>query len=316
MYEHGLDPNDVIKVILTHGHRDHISGMIELINQCVNCEVCLPFFFNLDSFRSILDFHTEELVEISGIGQTKKLLDFLDQKTIKPTYLKKGDVIVNLIDCKIDVLSPSEQSIEYFDQCYIRELDNALQYFYNEEELMPYKLPIAHEFNLHSVVLRVSSNCYNVLLPGDIPYSSIPGLGLSPIIENLSEEGYKAHVFKAPHHGSPSSFNKLDWNKVTFGNDSIIKLTPYKAKNRLPTIQGINDILSISKNSWITNKNIFLKEHPNPLISKSISDLKLNIRIFDDHFGEIRVRGNSPSGMDLRLSGQSTPLVELLSPSP
>jgi len=288
--------------------------MKDLIDKCSNAKVCLPEIFELESFKDLIDLQDDEMIEVNGVAQTKGLLSYIQEQKIKPWYLKSGDLLIDEEDLTIEVMSPNKHAAEYFNNIYKNEITKAKQYFLDENQgLKSYKIHASNKFNLHSVVLKLTSNYFNILLCADQVYSQEdPNIGLKPIFERLHKNEVKFHVFKVPHHGSKTSYDFQDWSNSMVSENALLKLTPYRANSYLPTLNDVNNILSVSKNSWITNKNIYEKKYPNPIINKRIKDQKLSIRLFDDLYGEIRIRGNTPQDLDLKCPQPSCNLKSLI----
>ena len=281
---------DKVKVIvLTHYHRDHSKGIVDIASACSNAEVWIPSVFDGASFLVLM----KKLVRIKNT-KFNPLLD------LNELFKKDDSGEIELKRCKQDLvlyksavgenvvevigLSPNDKTIKLFEQDVKKVIEEG-----NEiSELVDTKDP-----NNQSIVLLLKTRGFNVLLTGDLE-DDTEDIGLQSILKSKLLGKEKSAVFKVPHHGSENGYNKKVWDHFIKEDESILILTPIKTGSTiLPKESMIDRLRTDYKNlAFITSdpydgKGGFKHKENTRRILRG---LNLNIKKNQDYFGQIRIR--------------------------
>ena len=154
------------------------------------------------------------------------------------------------------MLYPSESCIEKYNLKYSLITKEIVRLIENEKhKLKKYqqKTDIANEFNKHSVVLELISKNIQGLYTGDLDIDLDDEYGLKYVITKLTKSNKIFNIFKVPHHGSETSYDKILWSSI-LNENAIQKLTCWKgSKSYLPKKEQIPKILEISESTYSTN---------------------------------------------------------------
>ncbi len=190
-------------IILSHPHKDHYSGLFELLTHIQKDKIIVKRFsqtlmhagpttywkyFETDSVDSRL------LKQI--IKKTKELFD-LD-------LIKKNDTLLDGKRFKIDdnielaCLAPCNEDIELFQRTVKLDADKNIK-------------AASQAANLLATVIKLKIDDNYILFTSDAESSALSG-----IIKNYHDEftGVKFHVCQLPHHGSEKNINKDFWDIV------------------------------------------------------------------------------------------------------
>ncbi len=282
-------PFDNVKVVvLTHYHRDHSKGIVEIATSCPNAEVWIPSVFDGASFLVLL----KKLVRIKNT-RFNPLLD------LNELLAKDDNGEIELKRCKQDLvlysstigsnsievigLSPNDKTIRHFEKEIKKVIDEGTEI----AEMVDTKDP-----NYQSIALLLKTQGFNILLTGDLEDHDTD-IGLQSILKSKLLGDEKSKVFKVPHHGSENGYSKKVWDHFVEKDDSFLIMTPIKTGSTvLPKAPMIQRLKSDYKLSYITadpyDDKGGLKHKENT--RRIIKGLNLNIKKNQDFFGQIRIR--------------------------
>jgi len=213
----------------------------------------------LESFRTLIRFQHPNL-KFSGWSKGQKLFQYLSKNPEhKIEGLSEGDQINFTPDIKLNVLYPSKDCIEHFDTYFKKELDRITKRVGEiESRIDPnssnyLSIDFSKNFNDQSVALEALNKDFNTMYLADLELESHGGIKY--VLENAFSSGREYDVFKVPHHGSKTSFNKDLWTDVLKKptTDQILKLTCWKiGKHYLPEKEIVDEMLKISENIFCT----------------------------------------------------------------
>ena len=210
--------------------------------------------------------------------------------------MKEGDSIPFTDDIRLNVLYPSKECIKYFDVNYQEELDKLTEKVNDIEtkkDLNPstvLKIDFSKNFNSHSVVIEALSKEYNSIYLADLEFEKVRGLDY--VLEKVRENGTEFNVFKVPHHGSKTSFNKTKWEQVLAKpyKDQFFKLSCWKmGVNFLPEKEIIAVMSEITKNIFCTGDPQPSTVKINNATKKYYNNPKLNFLVAAPIFGSIAI---------------------------
>jgi len=111
---------NVVLIISTHWHDDHIRGLSKCVEECESAEFCCSEAFNNESFFQMISAYDINKITKSGSGTSEitnvfNLLSDRNQSAIKaiadrPVY-KEG---LGELACEVVALSPSDAQVDEF----------------------------------------------------------------------------------------------------------------------------------------------------------------------------------------------------------
>ena len=273
----------------------------------------------LETFRNLVKFQHPNL-KFSGWTKGQKLYEYLSANPSRLIEgLQEGDSIPFAADIKLNVLYPSKECIKHFDNEYKTKL-NKLTQKVSDIELRKdpnssrvITIDFSKNFNSHSVVIEAISDEYASIYLADLEFEKERGLDY--VLDKGKDDGKEFNVFKVPHHGSKTSFDKTKWEQVLAKpyDEQFLKLTCWKKGLKfLPEEKVVSEMSKITNNIFCTGipqnstvkiENATKKYYNNASLSfsvaahnygrisidYSISDKKLNLDIHKPavHFSEL-----------------------------
>lgn len=304
----GLEPKKVLKkIVLTHFHQDHISGMATLIKAAADdATVFMPLAL---SSKEATKYYAELDVlhgydHISGI---KELADILDYMTKANRTIKKLKVDTNLHngeDYQVFALSPSDYDCAQSQEIFISEITSV-----DANKKGDKLLPLSASKNSHNhycVVLNIFSkkNKTSVLLGSDLEVGNSEQEGwTAAMIANMAPEKGSIEMVKVPHHGSENGYHKLTWDEYVI-DDAVAVITEF-TKSGLPR----EEYIKVYKEH---TSNLFATTQSKNKIANTLSPSALKILKSKNQLGTITnvIQPNSFGYVEVIHSEQS-PSIEL-----
>lgn len=248
-----VDPANVILIIATHWHDDHVKGLSTLVEACPNASFCCSSAFSTAEFLAyITSFESDCPIKFgSGASELNKTLEILKSRKNAPPpkhavcnkrlLQKKPEDLGHPFVCEIWSISPSEAEIQKF-----------LLSIKNDIPLINENRYRASSTNNSSVVIQVVIGELIILLGADLEETSNPNTGWSVIVESTEKPIGKAKVFKVPHHGSITAHSDKVWTDLV-EDKALAILTPFnRGRKKLPAPEDIDRIKSFTTQGYIT----------------------------------------------------------------
>lgn len=279
----GVDyANDVVKIICTHWHDDHIRGISKLLEACEKAQFSPTRVNDTKKFMAFVDID-EKIHAEGGVRSTKEFkecVSILRKRNIPANRLNSNMIVYKEsylnIDFELFALSPSDFVIEQFDH----ELSNIIKRVFER------KLAIVNETpNDKCVVLLLKFGNQRVLLGADLEVGDNPNQGWTDILDNsLVTDDIKAKLFKIPHHGSENGYHERIFDELV-ETQSTLKLTPWNLNEKLPTGEMVDRYQEHSKEIYITSPVISSKR---PKAKKRVKEIQKIIESFNKTLTEVK----------------------------
>ena len=313
----GVDiASQVIGVIITHWHDDHIRGISEIAEKCVSAQFYISAALtNANNHKQFLKLILDSSIQrranitvgsISGVNEFSKLLKTLKDRNDVPNYADQGKLLLSGPNFALFALSPHK---EVFNQA----IDSILSLIPSEGEVERIPAPKA---NQTSVVLWLRfGNNIRALLGADLEENK-EHKGWSLILSRKQDFiiDKKADLFKIPHHGSITGHHEDVWKQL-LNDNPICLIAPFRRGIRLPKKSDVNRITKFTNNLYITHSDI---QKPN---FKAVKDKHVRRRLVEvgaiipeqqqQAFNYIKTRKKFDEDWNISLSG----LASLLSSS-
>jgi beta-lactamase superfamily II metal-dependent hydrolase len=290
----GVNPSNVLLIVATHWHDDHVKGLSNLIEACSNARFSCSSALSKDEFLAyVTKFETDCKIKWgSGVSEFYKTLDIIRKRKSSPHPIhatsnrrilyKSPEELNHSSSCEIWSLSPSDGQIANF----ISEIKNVTP-INNEPKSR------AHQTrNNISVVIQIIIGNETLLLGSDLEETNNDYTGWSVIVDSTEKPKSKAKIFKIPHHGSSTAHSHDVWTKL-IENESFALLTPFNRGKKLPSSSDIQRIQKYSENAFSTaSLNAPKTIKRNSLVEKTITATVGKIRPLANKIGMIRLRKN------------------------
>lgn len=287
----GLNPADVVRLIVaSHWHDDHIRGMGELVDVCVNAHFCCASALRAEEFLAMMDSVASRPMSkvASGMKEIYRVRSLLESRSVRPLFAIANRRIFKLDCCEFWSLSPFDKHVDSF----LREIDRIRPQEGETKRRTPSLTP-----NEIAVVLLVKIGNTAILLGSDLE-----GPGWLEILSSDERPYCKASVVKIPHHGSRNAHQDRVWSEMLHDNP-IATLTPWKKGGRsLPTETDVKRILSFTRKAYTTSSLRVSGRNParrrTKTVEKSMREASKRIGSITRSSGMIRLRKEFASQLD------------------
>jgi len=293
-----------VKIVLaTHWHDDHIRGIADTLEKCENAKFCCADALKPKEFLDLITAYGESsYLEDSGVSELYKVTKILKKRKKKnrtPTFVSENkriwfkpakDSVFNL-NIEIFALSPSDaaklMTLETIGSLLPKDFSR-----YTTKQRIPDPKP-----NDVSIVLWLSIGDKHFLFGSDLENNVNEELGWKAVIKNTKDTFGKALYYKIAHHGSESSHNNHVWENLLEKNP-LACLSPFRrGKNKIPTKQDVDRILSFTPNAYSTasfQRSTRIRRQT--AVERTIKNITLSpVELLFPPFGQVRVRLKSDS---------------------
>jgi len=245
--------NDVLMVLGTHAHDDHIVGISRVLDECKSAFYACSSALVQEDFAAVLeeDLQAELGLRKSSYSEFRKVNDITNERRIAANgkrFMKRAVEDLPLLDlqinsglCRVTALSPSHEAVTRM----IHKLAGANVVIAGKP-----RRPFRGDPNESSVALWIESLGHRVLLGADL-LKGPSGCGWSGILTEFSPVE-RASLFKVPHHGAPNADEEMVWQKLLIP-DPVALLAPYRAgRNPRPNRTDIERISQRTSQAFIT----------------------------------------------------------------
>lgn len=250
------DFSNVILIVCTHWHNDHIKGLSKLLSLCPESEFCFSAVNDLNKFLFLceLDYTKTLKGSKSSTNEFANCLEIINKRGNYFTKAQSNLLLYNIDEngCKFELfaLSPSPKTLIDFDG----EISELITEFGQRNTAIINKSP-----NDKSVALLLKFNKVRVLLGADLEIGKSDDEGWRHIVKHSKvRDEYKSDLYKIPHHGSENGYLEEIFD-VLVNNDSVLKMTPYRS-SRLPTEEMLSTYLNHSKEIFLTSNTVVSKK--------------------------------------------------------
>ncbi|OHX35093.1 hypothetical protein BJL95_00645 [Methylomonas sp. LWB] len=290
----------VVGILITHWHSDHIEGASTLLKACHNaklyCSIALlkkealqlaalykkDIFADTDKeireFREIIEF-LSETKDRNRFAPVKNRHTFFDYRNTVPTRLV--------------ALSPSDVAVTQ-SMASLAELAE-------KQGKRRTRNVVPTSENLNAVALHFSFGNFSVLLGSDLEETGNPQTGWSAIFNDqiINELSLPiASLFKVSHHGSETGYHDKIWQELLI--ESPLSMTTPYTRSSLPTADNINKLQNLSFHFLITkdpqaNKRIKREN----MVERELRSIAKDRRTINEKMGHIQIRYTSDGALNI-----------------
>lgn len=249
---------DVKFIVATHWHDDHIGGISQVLEKCVNAKFYITaskddkqFFklLELDKYFNIdEDFDFSSNTSIRALRELDKCDIILKQRKDKGIFRALQDKLIyqsSVTGLLVEVwaLSPSDCAIDSYEEEIANLLKQFLDYGSRINSLTP---------NDKSVAILVKIGEHSMILGADLEHCKDERRGWNAVFKSVCIQDAKATIYKVAHHGSIGAQNEKIWTDLLIERPIAI-LTPYNKGRGVPNEEEVSLIIAKTDNSYITS---------------------------------------------------------------
>ena len=289
---------DVLFVISSHWHDDHVRGLGALFETCESARFVCAHGLGTEQFKELIKSYSHYYVAGgSGIKEFSKVMHTLiarrkKNSLIGPEFADAGKIIYeNGSDMEILVkaLSPSSAavaaSLAKFAADILPKVGDR-----------PTRIPALGPNDLAlAITLRVGGN--RILLGADLEEDGREGIGWREVVTRFGHIDNRHQGIKVPHHGSVTGHHDEVWSKMLDPEPWAV-ITPYsRSSSPLPLDSDIARIRGLCSHLLVTaRKRTSWFSHSDPMVRKQLREMGVVISEEPPTQGMVRLRKSASVG--------------------
>jgi Metallo-beta-lactamase superfamily len=297
----GVNVSQQVKgILITHWHRDHINGALEILKECESARLYHSMAlstreaFNLAAlYKKDLFANTDqEIREFGGIVQY--LFETGDRERFEP--VKAKSLIFDLregMETRMIALSPSSTAVTQS----VANLVNATP----AEGAKRTRNIVRESENLNAVAIHFSFGEFSAVLGSDLEDTGNIRTGWSAVFHDdlVGEMSLSpSSVYKVSHHGSSNGHHDEIWSRLLNSNPLSIA-TPFTSSG-LPTDERIVDIAAHSSELLVTrNPRSSRRVRRENMVDRELKAIVKTQKTLNDRMGHIQIRASSTGELNI-----------------
>jgi hypothetical protein len=287
--------SDVLMVLGTHIHDDHIAGISHMFGECDNAFFACSSALMGEDFVSLLeqDFQAEFDLRKSAYSEFRKIYEIADERRKSSPgrrFLKRAVEDLPLLELSsggnepyavVRALSPSHEAVT-------RSLQRLAQVTVMKGKP---RQPFRGDPNECSIALWIQALDKVLLLGADLLKGS-SGYGWAGILSEFKPTT-QASLIKVPHHGAPNADDPEVWSQLLI-DQPVALLAPYRGgQHKRPDANDVARILKRTSRAYITAS----PDVPSPRVGSkaqqaTFGNMAMNVRDPWGAVGQVRARSH------------------------
>lgn len=288
----GVDVSQqVVGILITHWHSDHIEGASALLKACHKAKLyCSIALLKKEAFQLAALYKKDIFADTDkDIREFREIIEFLSETKDRSRFapVKNRHTFFdyrNTLSTRLVALSPSDVAVT-------QSIASLIQLAPKQGKRRTRNVVPTSE-NLNAVALHFSFGNFSVLLGSDLEETGNPQTGWSAIFEDkvINELSLPvASLFKVAHHGSETGYHDKIWQELLI--ESPLSMTTPFTRSSLPTVNNINKLQMLSSHFLITrdpqtNKKIKREN----MVERELRSIAKDRKTINDKMGHIQIR--------------------------
>lgn len=282
----GVQKQDVILIVATHWHDDHVAGLASLIEYFDTAQLVISSALNAREFLALAQIQGEQstLRLSSGMREYNRVINTLATRKMHPKRATQDKTLYEdkAAAIRIFALSPSDPALTA-GQDEILKLFNSVSS--GDMIRVHPRSP-----NVFAVALLLMIGDESVLLGADLTESDGPLKNWSTILSCISVNGIKCSLFKIPHHGSVNAHHHGVWKTLLKENPHAL-LTEFRHGSvKLPKASDTKRLKGLTNSIHMTSSKSTKLTYKDPALLKTIRETTRAARHVTFSTGQIRAR--------------------------
>lgn len=267
--EIGVPFENVIYVICTHWHEDHVKGLPQILEKCPNATFYMP---DVGNNRIFLEFVLKRL-KLPSTSKSrvwkifKDCYKILNQRKIKqkPKYIQHETLVYRNSNIELLCLSPSSTMKQKFEEILL-VANSDIETKEAEKNL---------DDNMCSLSFSLKFHDKRIIIGGDLECNRKEKEDCCECIKHCSEKSEKGwcnileeielfsnhknyEYIQIPHHSSKNGFCPRIWDEFCKRDEMICTSTIFSNNNKinLPTKEMLEAYMNLSNSYFITSTRI------------------------------------------------------------
>jgi hypothetical protein len=282
----GVPTAQVVLVVATHWHDDHIGGLAEVVRACPAADFAYSGALRTEEFYDLVGALAERSqMKSSGVSEFAEIVRiFRDRgdKPMRPAQESRRLWFRNEPgpEASVEALSPSDAAIQQSQRALAELLP---------KENSSKRAVAAPSPNHASVVLSVTFGEARLLLGADLEETSNPNTGWSALLDrcNLAEA---ASVLKVPHHGSPTGEQPRVWEEALCEEPWALVAPFVRGRHRLPGDADQERLRGRTDRAFLTASPERRRRKRPPPVERMLSEIDARPVEIDPPMGQVRLR--------------------------
>lgn len=301
-----VNPEAVELVVATHWHADHVRGLAQVVQSCVNAKFIFSAAYCYEELLIAARQASTELItqhdvfrELHGAMEVLKIRQLGTYAIPGVETVSEGTQLLPGGSGAI-VLALSPNALE----CQRARESLASRIVAGETGLTTIISP--PEKNEGAVALWIELAGVSILLGSDLEEASAENRGWNAALDRLGPVNEAATIVKVPHHGGESGHSGRMWDEIVDAQ-AIGVLTPFNRRTEpLPTPSDQKRLRELTSSSYVTASNKPLQAvKPNDSLTREMRRRTVSLREAEGLPGRITVRGqlgSSTSNVNVTLN--------------
>lgn len=298
---------DVLLIVISHWHDDHVRGIASLVEVCTSAKVALPNVMleaEMVEFGKLLSGSSSEGLS-SGLNELSKVVNIIH----KELSLNKCRIILASENCRIlndelvqiFALSPSNAAMIQ------AKLDFSLMAAPSRTSKQLRFIP-APTSNINAVALWIESASGNVLLGADLETHTNTLLGWDAILQSAGKPTSKASLVKIPHHGSITGHSPSFWQNMMI-NQPVGILTCF-SKTPLPKPSDVERLKTLTSRLYCTSVPKIKLPKRSKIVDQYVKTIAKERRLkCSPELGHIQARISSTGNITIKMNKHAQELI-------
>ncbi|MDP1734606.1 MAG: MBL fold metallo-hydrolase [Sulfuritalea sp.] len=281
----GVNPGQVLAILSTHWHNDHICGLSNLANKYPEASLFISGALRSEEAMNVLLAYNGRTAARQAKG-TSEIYGFLTSRK-KPHRVKIAAAQVSLIDKVLNGCNVKVYALSPLQEAYHKAIAHMAQFMAVDGEPIN-NAPPEPSPNATAVVLHIDVGADAILLGADLEDNK--AWGWSAMVEDpwvLARP--QASAYKVAHHGSHTGEANCVWD--TFLHmEPVVMLTPFNwGCHRLPTEDDRARIKAKAGAAFISSDASRSPDIPSGQL-KRMRSICSDIKKVDGALGAVRMR--------------------------